>query len=198
MPGEVGHVRIGALLEQHRRQVEMRVDDREDERGGADARDRRSSAPPPSAGRRSRGSATAFRSAPSSASARAAVDRALARREHQRRPAAARERRVRAAAARELQHRRLEHGRARVDVGARPRPAPARPRRGSRAAAHISAVSPNHRSRALTSAPRPISACTASALPVRAAVMSTGSPAGVACSDRRRPRAARSSTWRCR
>ena len=46
-------------------------------------------------------------------------------------------------------------------------------------AAHMSAVSPNHCSRALTSAPRLMSACTASTLPVRAAVMRTGSPASV-------------------
>jgi hypothetical protein len=41
------------------------------------------------------------------------------------------------------------------------------------------AVSPNHCSRAVTSAPRAMSRDTVSTLPVRAAVMITGSPAAV-------------------
>ncbi|MNC84613.1 hypothetical protein D3C83_01710 [compost metagenome] len=48
------------------------------------------------------------------------------------------------------------------------------------AAAHISAVSPNQRSRTLTSAPASMRRLTVAATPVRAAVMITGSPASVA------------------
>ena len=47
------------------------------------------------------------------------------------------------------------------------------------AAAHITAVSPSHFSRALTSAPRAINTFKASTRPVRAAVITTGSPSGV-------------------
>ena len=58
------------------------------------------------------------------------------------------------AAARELQHRRVEHRRARVDVGARLRPATRRHRRGSRPRPTSAPSRRTTRSRALTLAPR--------------------------------------------
>ena len=155
-PGRVGDVGIGALLEQHRRHVVVAVDDREDHRGGAvgilRCRDWRRPRPARAPPRaRPRGPRT---SAPS-----------------WRRPEAWSGRRPCA---------RRSSSCPRGRPWRRPRAAAARRRHGSRAAAHISAVSPNQLSWAFGSAPRASSIRIASTLPVRAAVISTVSPSAVA------------------
>ena len=196
MPARSATFGSAPLLEQHRREIEVRVDDREDQRGRADAACRRrcgSRRLQRDVGLRQR--RRAFRSAPSSASARAAsiAPSRAAYISGVQPPRGNGE--FGPPLLRELEHRRVER---RVERALTSAPASTSARTASAwfsAAAHISAVSPNQLlARVDVGAAREQQLDRVDAAGARRGHQRPSRPPGSPCSGRRRPSSSASTT----